>query len=214
MFQKLAYIMNYLLECEENWKAKREEKKDIDYSKRYVDGAIRYNDEIIHYETIRERQFKKIYKKFVNISDWCQGHSVIDYGCGKGYMLYLLHKYGLFDKITGIEILPELCSVAERNIKQHDVMADVVCADARKYEQIDMFDVIFMFNPFPEKAMELVANRICESLQRSPRRIYIIYVNDVCNDVLLERVPNLHHLDTINNLPRFGCKSSIYSNEQ
>lgn len=62
--------------------------------------------------------------------------------------------------------------------------------------------------------MELVANRICESLQRSPRRIYIIYVNDVCNDVLLERVPNLHHLDTINNLTRFGCKSSIYSNEQ
>lgn len=212
MFQKLAYIMNYLLECEENCKAKREEKNDIDFSRRYVDGAIRYNDEIIHYETIRERQFKKIYKMFVEISGWRQGHSVIDYGCGKGYMLYLLNKYGLFDKITGIELLPELCSVAENNIKKHDVMADIVCADAREYEQIDMFDVLFMFNPFPEKAMELVANRICESLQRSPRHIYIIYVNAVCNEILLERVPDLHNLGTINNMPRIGCKSSIYSN--
>ena len=213
MLSKLVYVLNYLLDCEENWKARREEKRHIDFSRRYVEGAIKYNDEIIHYETIRRRHFKKIYNKFINVSGWKSGHSVLDYGCGKGYVLYLLNEYGKFDKIAGIDILPELCTIAETNMKKNKIKAKIVNADARIFKEIDQYDVMYMFNPFPEKAMKEVAERINESLQRVNRQLYIIYVNDLYREILLNKIENLQIIEEIMNVPRYGCKCSIFFKE-
>lgn len=212
MFYKLKYILNCILECEEEWCSIKDKKKDIDFAKRYVDGAIRYDDEIIHYETIRKRQFKKVYNRFVKVSGWKSGHNILDYGCGKGYMLYLLNRYGNFASITGLEILPELCSIARLNIIKLDVKADIIEADAREYDKIDQIDIFFLFNPFPEDAMKKVVKRISCSLERNMRKIYLIYINDVCNDIIIEKIPGIRIVEKISNMPRFGCYCSIYTN--
>lgn len=213
MFFRLKWVLNYILENEEHLNSAIEHREGIDFAERYVDGAIRYKDEIIHYETIRERQFRKVYNKFIKISGWKYGHNVLDYGCGKGYMLYLLDKQKSFDYVAGLEILPELCVIAKHNIDKLNIAADIINADAREYKEIDSFDLFFMFNPFPEKAMSEVAKRIKESLDRKNRKIYIIYINSICEKTLLNAIPSLRKECTIKNLPRYGCQSSIYSNE-
>lgn len=210
---KLGEFGNILLEYEEVLISKIEKYKGIDFSERYVEGAIRYKDELIHYETIRRRQFKKVLKAF-----WkeCKEHNlgnVLDYGSGKGYILYLLAESGLFKTVTGIEILPELCEICYGNMgKLNCSDVDIINVDARTYTQIDYYDVFFMFNPFPKSAMQEVVKRIDESLERKPRKLCIIYVNNVHDDMILNRINSIKKKSEINNMPRCGCKSAIYIN--
>jgi len=205
--------MNILLEYEEIILSKIDKIKGVDFSERYVEGAIRYNDELIHYETIRKRQFAKVIQEYKKACNCNELNNVLDYGSGKGYILYLLSKTGLFEKIMGIEILPELCDICNCNINRIGLQQiTVVNSDARTFSDIDNYNVFFMFNPFPEKAMKEVICRIDESLKRNFRRIVIIYVNNVHEDLIINIINTIEKKSELINLPRYGCSSAIYAN--
>lgn len=207
-------IKNILLEYEEIILSKIEKKKGIDFSGRYVDGAIRYNDELIHYETIKKRQFRKIMNEYNKINYNKDRKKIIDYGSGKGYMLFLFAQMEGFDAITGIEILPELCEICRNNMKAVGYPEiSVINEDARIYTEIDDYNVIFMFNPFPREAMYDVVKRIDESLQRNQREICIIYVNNIHDDLIINGICNMEKKCELYDLPRYGCTSAIYKNK-
>ena len=58
-----------------------------------------------------------------------------------------------------------------------------------------------------------VVNRIDESLKRNPREMCIIYVNNIYDDLVIEKICGMKKKCEINNLPRYGCTSAIYINK-
>ena len=202
-----------MLEYEENVHAFVEKYLGLDFSERYVDGAIEYNDSIIHYETIRRRQFNKIIKIYKSEIMENGDRRILDYGSGKGYILFLLKKTALFDVVDGVEILPELCEIAKTNMRAKKINdVHIFNEDARKFEKIDDYNTFFMFNPFPKEAIIEVVDRLQESLDRNDRKICIIYINNVHEEQLLKRISGLRIRQEVIDLPRFGCKSTIYTN--
>ncbi|ATB36686.1 hypothetical protein CYFUS_002101 [Cystobacter fuscus] len=106
----------------------------------------------------------------------------VDYGAGKGKAMLLASAYP-FRRIVGVEYAPGLYEVARRNLAvfrsptQRCFSLDVVGADALEWEPPAEPLLCFFFNPFSDEVMERVIARIAESWQRSPRDIYLLYVN-------------------------------------
>jgi protein-L-isoaspartate O-methyltransferase len=119
----------------------------------------------------------------------------------------------IFEKIAGVEILPELCNICNENMRKIGLQkVTVLQADARIFSDIDSYEVFFMFNPFPEKAMLEVIHRIDESLKKNHRKIAIIYVNNVHEDLIIQEIGSIKKKSELLNLPRYGCSSAIYTN--
>lgn len=114
---------------------------------------------------------------------------LVDFGCGKGRVLLLAVLRGI-KKAVGIEFSPELCRIAESNIKIVEKATgsrldiEVIEGDATDYEIEDEQNVFFFFNPFDDVILEAVVKNMERSLQRKPREIAIVYYNPVHSHVL------------------------------
>ena len=103
----------------------------------------------------------------------------VDIGCGKGRTLLLASDYN-FKKIIGIEFMDELCRIAKKNIaiyknkrqKCHDI--EIACMDAADYPIPDGNIIFYLYNNFSEKIAATVISGIKASLEKHPRKIYII----------------------------------------
>ena len=116
---------------------------------------------------------------------------IYDFGCGKGRTLAVSMAYG-FKKITGIEIIYELAKDAESNILncrfyKQDVKFNIVNNRAQDITVSDDGTVFLFFNPFKETLMTEVAENIMQSYERCPRRIFVIYINDVYKNIFLAK---------------------------
>lgn len=106
---------------------------------------------------------------------------LLDFGSGKGRALLLASHHG-FRKAIGVEISPALCAIARRNVsvyrKRNPALAfEVHCADAAGFVVPDDVNTGFLYNPFGPEAISAVIDRIAESLARSPRDFYVIYLH-------------------------------------
>ncbi len=109
------------------------------------------------------------------------GRHFLDMGCGKGRALCVAANKG-FKQVTGIDFSKELCDTANQNLiltKQnfHSLKYKVIYNDAFYFKIPDDVDCIFFFNPFDEIIMSGVVENIMTSLEKSPRKISIIYIN-------------------------------------
>jgi SAM-dependent methyltransferase len=122
----------------------------------------------------------------------------VDVGSGKGRTLLLASEYP-FQRIVGVEILPELNRAAQENIRayksptQRCFDIQTVCADAREFELPDEPLVLYLFNPLPEDALRQVIARLEKSLVQFPRPVCIVYHNPLLESAIsaspfLERV--------------------------
>ncbi|HTE28238.1 class I SAM-dependent methyltransferase [Flavitalea sp.] len=116
---------------------------------------------------------------------------IYDFGCGKGRALAVAMAYG-FKKLTGIEIIYELAKDAESNILnckfyKQDVSFTIVNNRAQDMTITDDAKVFLFFNPFKENLMAEVIDNIMESYQRSPRKIFVVYINDVYKDLFFDK---------------------------
>lgn len=105
----------------------------------------------------------------------------LDIGCGRGRALCVAAHQG-FTEVTGIDFSPALCRNAEANLELTkkqlpSLKGNVINNDAFYFNIPDDVDCLFLFNPFDEVIMSGVAANLAESLQRSPRKMNIIYVN-------------------------------------
>jgi SAM-dependent methyltransferase len=104
----------------------------------------------------------------------------IDFGSGKGRALLLASQFP-FKKIIGIEYCEELNHIARRNLarcpqqpRQCDCI-EIIRADAAEYPIPDQPLLLYFFNPFGQPVMRRVVDNVVASLQRSPRRVVVLY---------------------------------------
>ena len=101
-----------------------------------------------------------------------------DYGCGKGRVLCFAARFP-FKKIIGIEVYPEIASIAVKNsqrVRNRNSRIEIYENDVLDFDCKNV-TVFFFFNPFGAKTMKSVLMRIHTSLLNNPRHIQIIYFN-------------------------------------
>lgn len=115
----------------------------------------------------------------------------VDLGSGKGRTLLMASEFG-FRRIVGVELLPELHAVAQRNIaawssaEQKCKQVEAYCADAREFVFPAEPLLIYLFNPLPEAALRVVTERLRRSVEEHPRAIRVLYLNPIVEHVLAE----------------------------
>ena len=114
----------------------------------------------------------------------------LDLGCGKGRALCVAAHKG-FKQVTGLDFSKALCNKATENLTKTKQQIStfnfkVINNDAYYFDIPEDVDCIFLFNPFDEFIMSAVVNNICTSLQYSPRKINIIYVNPLHKELFLK----------------------------
>jgi SAM-dependent methyltransferase len=104
----------------------------------------------------------------------------IDLGCGKGRVLLMASDYP-FQKIVGVEFMPELHRAAEKNIagysseRQVCRQIETLCLDARDFQFPAKPLVVYLFNPFSEATFAQVLENLRHSVEQTLRPIYIAY---------------------------------------
>jgi predicted RNA methylase len=129
------------------------------------------------------------FKRLMNALEFPSGSVFVDLGSGKGKTLMMASEYE-FKRVVGIEFSSELCETAQRNwsIYRNGIEAgadfEIANSDVVDYEIKDDENVFFMYNPFDAVVMGKVIQNIDTSLKIHPRRIWIIYHNPVCHELL------------------------------
>jgi len=111
----------------------------------------------------------------------------VDLGSGKGRTLLMACDYP-FQRVIGVELLPELHRIAQENIRLYKGgvgdRVQSVWGDARSFEFPNHPTVLFLFNPFRQAVLEKVLAKLIDSLREHPRAFYVIYYNPVLESVL------------------------------
>ena len=113
----------------------------------------------------------------------------IDLGSGKGRALLMAADYP-FRYIVGVELLPELCRVAQENLSQYKSNSqkcftlETVCADARQFTFPLEPTVLYLFNPLPEEGLVQLMANLERSLRQQRRPLYVLYHNPQLDHVL------------------------------
>jgi SAM-dependent methyltransferase len=104
----------------------------------------------------------------------------IDLGSGKGRALLMASDYP-FQRIVGVEFMPDLCRAAQKNIagytsdRQRYRQIEIICSDARDFQFPLEALVVYLFNPFSEPTFAAVLENLRRSIEQSPRLVYIAY---------------------------------------
>jgi len=104
----------------------------------------------------------------------------VDLGSGKGRILLMASDYP-FQRIVGVEFMLDLHRVAQKNItsysndRQRCTQIEAVCMDAREFQFSEAPLVVYLFNPFSEPTFARVLENLRQSIEPSPRDVYIAY---------------------------------------
>ncbi len=129
------------------------------------------------------------------------GHSVLDIGCGKGFVLNVF-SFFRFTKISGIEFNKKLCQYAKNNLRRNHRKISVYNIDALNFPNYKDYDTFYLYNPFNDKIMSEVIDRIVDSYNDNPRIITILYCNPVYERILIDR--------GFSKVNHFYYKTSVY----
>ena len=115
----------------------------------------------------------KTFSKF-NISET---DSCIDFGSGKGFALTVLSRFP-FKKLVGIELSEKVADISINNIKKLKIPnVEIICMDARDFQDLDEFTYFYFYDPFPMPVFESVIENIVQSLEREKRKVTLVYNN-------------------------------------
>ena len=116
----------------------------------------------------------------------------IDIGSGKGRTLLMASRYP-FRRILGVELLPNLHQVTQRNIVHYKSDSQLchalesICIDARKFVFPMEPMVLYLFNPLPAEGLDQVLTNLEQSLRTNPRRVLALYHNPEHEHLLTQR---------------------------
>jgi hypothetical protein len=134
----------------------------------------------------------------INFSEF----TFIDLGSGKGRTLLMASDYP-FQRIVGVELLPELNRAACENLKDYSnpsqkcFLLESICADARDFEFPYDPIVLYLFNPLPEAGLIEVIRNLEKSLRDRPRPTFVLYHNPLLEHVMarsttLQKIAGTH----------------------
>ena len=125
-------------------------------------------------------------------------YTFIDLGSGKGRTLLMASEYP-FQKVIGVELIPELNEQAQQNIREFQsttrkcLNIESVCQDARTYEFPACPILLYLFNPLSESGLTQVIHNLEHSLQAHPRPAVILYHNPLPIHIL-DASPQFHRV--------------------
>lgn len=198
---KILYYLKYFYFISKNWnpwlgaftvyhEMRGETKYGIDTIKinRLRDEKI-ISENLSHASIYQASNYYLIEKAFDYLKKENANHAVVDFGCGKGRILAVAAYYG-FKRITGIDFSMRLCIEAEANVEKISKLFpgtefEVICDDAALYQIRNYQNCFFFFNPFDEVVLLKVVKNILASLKAFPRKIYVIYLNPVHQEIFL-----------------------------
>lgn len=133
-------------------------------------------------------------KEIFPILDKChcipqKNDAIFDFGCGKGSALFSFLDYG-FSQVGGVEYADNVYEILKSNAEKmcnelNDKKMNCYHGDAALVkEELDGYNWFYLFDPFGRDVFEKVINNICESLNRCPRKIWIIYILPKSHDVI------------------------------
>ena len=139
---------------------------------------------------------------------------LVDFGCGKGRVLLIASQYK-FKKIIGIEFSRELVDIALKNImsckgcNNFDIdIIKIVEGDALDYKYNNDETIFYLYNPFTNIILDQLCEKIKKSIYHRSRRVYIIYVNPIYDNIIVANGFNkIKKINLINQM----CY--VYSNE-
>jgi tRNA G46 methylase TrmB len=104
----------------------------------------------------------------------------IEFGCGKGLVVHQAAKRP-FRRVIGVEISPVLAEIARTNLAarahQHKCRSvEIVVADVAEYSVPDDLTIGYLFHPVRNETLDALLRNIVDSIDRSPRRVRLIYV--------------------------------------
>lgn len=129
------------------------------------------------------------FAKLMRLLDLPNDSVFVDLGSGKGKVL-LMASQCPFKRVMGIEYSSQLCEIASRNVSLYcgklgrDLPIEIVQTDATDYAIKDDENVFFMHDPFRGETLKQVIASIAASFERQPRKIWLIYANPVCSDIV------------------------------
>jgi hypothetical protein len=134
----------------------------------------------------------------------------IDIGSGKGRALLLASEYP-FDRILGVELLPELDQIARENIRKFSASRrcsniEAVLGDATEFNFLDRPLVVFLFHPLPEPDFRRLMTNLVGSSRQFPRPIYLIYTHPLFENLvaasgIFEKLDGNEHYSLFRTLP-------------
>jgi hypothetical protein len=138
------------------------------------------------YESTKIFELRKVVQN-VNLPKECHA---IDYGCGKGKVVWYFSTIKAIRKITGVDVSDRCVETARKNLAKLRVKnADIIHSDARELDPhvIDDATLFYFYNPFPEEVFREVIEQIKDSLlNRCPRSGVLIYFNPIHENILRE----------------------------
>jgi len=116
---------------------------------------------------------------------------MVDLGAGKGRAMCVAAHYHI-PKVTGIDLSKEFCEEAIANLEHTKTIFPqleykIINNDAFYYDIPADADCIFLFNPFDEVIMREVIHNIDDSLKRSPRDLFVIYLNPLHKELFTKK---------------------------
>jgi SAM-dependent methyltransferase len=106
----------------------------------------------------------------------------IDFGCGTGRVLLEAADHYSFKRVIGIDVVPQLTELAEETLarNRHRLRCkeiEIVTQDALDYALPDDVTIAYFYEPFHGAILEAVLAKLTASVDRSPRRLRIVWVN-------------------------------------
>jgi 16S rRNA G966 N2-methylase RsmD len=104
----------------------------------------------------------------------------IDIGCGMGPVLVEAAARYRFQRVIGVDIVPEFTEVARETIARAGdrlrcEQVEVITADVIDYEIPDDVTFVYMADPFRGHIFDVALAKLVASVDRNPRRLRIIY---------------------------------------
>lgn len=135
-------------------------------------------DFYFRYQPTRFRHFRKLMQQI----HFPLNTVFVDVGSGKGKVLLMASEYG-FKEIVGIEKSVELCQIAEKNIHNYQKKKGVqqpiqiIETDILLYKFKGNEQVFYLFNPFNNEVMKTFIEMLEISIQKNPRKVWLIFNN-------------------------------------
>ncbi len=115
----------------------------------------------------------------------------VDFGAGMGRILYQAAARYPLRRVEGVELSDRLAAVAADNIARtrdqlrcHDIR--IVTTDVLHYAIPDDLTIAYFANPFQGPIFQSVVDGLVASARRRPRRLRVIYLNPVEQQMLLD----------------------------
>ena len=116
-----------------------------------------------------------------------ENDAIIDVGCGKGSAMRTMLMFP-FSRVAGIELSRRMVEIARQNFKKLRQLSNrcvVTLSDASEFTDYDLFNHIYFYNPFGSTTMSRVVNNLTRSIERNPRKVFVIYNTPACHDEII-----------------------------